>query len=396
MDPREQLRAWLPHIFLLALVVLAGAMLVMVVRPLADQLILAGALVILTHPLAFTPVLFRLERWCPLWSDEYRRFVAAAVATTVVASVAMAAVLGLLVVICGHWTPAADLIAGLAVGDAVRLERAIEALVGRISILLEAYPALPLDAGDVRMALHAGFVRHAVGADVMSWLLRGTGGFLASGALTLVALFYLYAQGAALAGFLLRLLPLTVAQRGELALNFRYLALSVCAGTVLRALVHGAVVGLIAWMLAGANPFLIGLLAAFVALLPVVGPGVAWVPLASLAWSQGRPLIAACLAVSCLSAAWAVELSFQRLAQRLGAGSLWIGFLLFCGAVGGVAGLGLSGILIGPAAVVSALGLWSVLPHLYGVGDETTANNGGTTSGPGTEAAQPAPQVSQP
>jgi predicted PurR-regulated permease PerM len=113
-----------------------------------------------------------------------------------------------------------------------------------------------------------------------------------------------------------------------------------------------------------------GAIAGFLALLPVVGPAIAWVPYATVLWSTGRELQCMSLAVACISAAWVVELCFRRLAQRLGADSLWFAFMLFCGLVGGIASFGLRGVIIGPAAALTAAALFGFLPAVYGVGRE--------------------------
>ena len=368
--PAERLRSWLPHILLLLLVAAAAGLLAVVVWPLKDALLLAGSVALLTYPILFLPVLNRIEQVAPHWDDGQRRFAAAAIATVAFGLGSAVLVLGGLWLVFGSGGRIADLLLGLLFNDGARLDRAIEALARKLGKLLELYPQLPWDAAAIRSALREALGRGNLGPDMIGFLFRGTVGVMATAALTLIALFYLYAQGTQLAGQLMRWLPLSEDRRSDLAERFRGLAAYVAAGIVVRALIHGAVCGLIAWALAGANPLATAAVAGFLALLPVVGPAIAWVPYATVLWSTGRELQAVSLAVACISAAWVVELGFRRLAQRLGADSLWFGFMLFCGLVGGLATFGLRGLLIGPAAALTAAALFGFLPAVYGVGRE--------------------------
>jgi predicted PurR-regulated permease PerM len=371
--PSDHLRAWLPHVLLLGLVVAVVGLLLVVVWPLRDPLLLAGAVALLTYPLVFLPILNRLRASAPHWPDDRNRFVAAALATSVVGVAGVLLLIGALWLALGRLEQVWDLLAGVLLGDGRRLDRAIDALVRKLSRIVDLYPQLPWDAKLVKASLREMLGRGAVGTDMLGFLFKGTIGVMATAAMTLIALFYLYAQGPHLVSQMLHWLPLTAERRAQLGERFRGLAVYVAAGVLARAALHGVVCGLIAWALAGANPIATGVVAGFLALLPVVGPAIAWLPFATVLWSSDQRIQAVCLAIACLSAAWVVELAFQRLARRLGADSLWFSFLLFCGLVGGVASFGLRGIIIGPAAALTAAALFGFLPAVYGVGHEDDA-----------------------
>jgi predicted PurR-regulated permease PerM len=367
IPPEQRLRAWLPHVLLFVLLVAAAGMLLVVVWPLQEALILAGAIALITYPLVYVPIVVRLGRWFPGWEDEQRRFAAAAASTALVALALAGTGLLLLWAIFGSFEHIANLLSGLVLGNQKRLDRALGQLAGKIGRILQMYPQLPFDAATIKEALQEAFARPSVGADVLAWLFKGTGGMVGRAALTLVALFYLYAQGPALVGLLTRHLPLTAAQRDDLAQRFRGLAMAVLAGSVLRAGAHGVWCGLAAWAVAGANPLIAGGVAGFLALLPVVGPAIAWLPLASLAWTSGNRAEAICLAVGCTAGAWVIELLFRRWSRHLGAADLWFAFLLFLGLIGGVAAFGLRGLVIGPAAALTAAALFGFVPAVYGM-----------------------------
>ncbi len=366
--PAERLRSWLPHVLLLLLVTAAVGLLLVVVWPLKDALLLAGSIALLTYPIAFLPVLTQLERVAPHWPADQRRFAAATIATVAVGASTIALLLLGALLIFGSLDRLADLVVGLLFNNGQRLDHAIDTLARKAGSLLELYPQLPWDSQMIKTGLHEMLGRGNLGPDMLGFLFRGTIGVMATAALTLIVLFYLYAQGTRLAGMLMHWLPLTEERRAELADRFRGLAVFVAAGMVARAVVHGTVCGLIGWALAGAHPLATGAVAGFLALLPVVGPAIAWVPYATVLWSTGRELQSICLALASISAAWVVELAFRRLARRLGADSLWFSFLLFCGLVGGIVSFGLRGVIIGPAAALTAAALFGFLPAVYGVG----------------------------
>jgi predicted PurR-regulated permease PerM len=375
-EPVDRLRQWLPHVLLLGLVAGAVGFLALVVWPLRDALLLAGSIGLLTYPILFLPLLQRFERWTPHWAADQRRFAAAAVATATVGIAVASVLLGGLWLIFGKLDQVANLLSGLLLGDGGRLDHAIDALVRKLSRLVELYPQLPWDSTLIKASLREALGRGAIGQDMIGFLFRGTIGVMATSAMTLIVLFYLYAQGSQLVGLLMRWLPLTALRREQLAERFRHLAIYVAAGVLLRAAVHGLVCGLIAWAMAGANPIGTAAVATFLALLPVVGPAIAWIPYATVLWSTGRELPAVSLAVACITAAWVVELSFRRLARRLGADSLWFAFLLFCGLVGGIATFGFRGVIIGPAVALTAAALFGFLPAVYGVGREPVGEAG--------------------
>jgi predicted PurR-regulated permease PerM len=227
-------------------------------------------------------------------------------------------------------------------------------------------PSLHLNLDKIRQSLSELLSQVSVGSAFMQYVITGTGGFLVKSALTLVTLFYLYSQGPRLVTLLMTCLPLTFAQRLTIEARFHSTAVHLVTGTVARAACHGIALGLLAWVLGGFNPILVAVLVAVFALLPVAGPMVAWLPAASVMWTQGHVAAAIGLGISALLASWLIDTLAARLATRLGTDDLWLSFLLFLGLVGGLIGFGPRGLILGPAAVLTVSILIQVLPALYG------------------------------
>ncbi len=250
--------------------------------------------------------------------------------------------------------------------DPARVDQVIDLLVGRVATLSSLFPSLHLDLTAIRQGISGVLHQISVGPAFVQYLVTGTGGFLAESALTLVTLFYLYSQGPRLVTMMMSCLPLTHAQRLTIEERFHSTAVHLVTGTAARAACHGIALGLLAWAIGGFNPVLIALGTAFIALLPVAGPTVAWVPLASVLWTQDHPASAIGLGVSALAASWMIEQLAARLATHLGTDDLWLSFLLFLGLVGGITGFGPRGLILGPAAVLTVSILLQVMPAMYG------------------------------
>ena len=365
-DPRELLRAWVPHLALLGLALAAGWWLLLVIAPVFDALMLAMALAVITYPVLFQPIDRGLATLFGTWQVDTRRYLSALAATTVLGSLLVGFALMLLVAVVGDLSGTLRLVIGVAIQDPVRISEVIDLLMSRVTAASALMPSLHLDLAKIRFSIAETLSQVSVGSAFMQYVVTGTGGFLVQSALTLVTLFYLYSQGPRLVTMLMSCLPLTFAQRLTIEGRFHSTAVHLVTGTVARAGLHGIAIGLLAWPLGGFNPILVAVIVAFFALLPVAGPMVAWLPIASVLWSKGHVSSAVGLGVAALAASWMIEHLASRVASRLGTDDLWLSFLLFLGLVGGVIGFGPRGLILGPAAVLTVSILIQVLPALYG------------------------------
>jgi predicted PurR-regulated permease PerM len=80
-SPQDSLRAWLPHLLMLALLALAIWLLAAVFKPIREPILLAAALSALTYAVLFEPIHHVCRRWLPFLDDAWSRAVAAFVAT---------------------------------------------------------------------------------------------------------------------------------------------------------------------------------------------------------------------------------------------------------------------------------------------------------------------------
>ncbi|MBA3937621.1 MAG: AI-2E family transporter [Planctomycetes bacterium] len=365
-DPSRLLRAWLPHIALFALTAGVIAWLVVVIWPALSSLLLAAALAALTYPVLFAPIDDACTRLLPRWNAADRRYLSALAATAALGAVAIGVVVVVLGSLIGSFQGTFHALLGLAMHDAHARAALVDLLVDRANQVAVLYPDLHVDLAALRQLTEHLLEQTAVGPAFFGYLISGTGGFLARSALTLVTLFYFYSQGPRLVEALMQWLPLTDEERRGLRQRFNDTARHLLSVTLARAIAHGLALTVLAWFIGGFHPVVVMVIATFIALLPVVGPAVIWLPLASLLWSQGEIGLACGLGAASLAATWLIERGFSRLARHLRNDDLWLGFLLFLGVVGGILGSGPLGIILGAGAVLTFTSVLGFLRTLYG------------------------------
>lgn len=377
------LRAWLPHLVMLSLIVAATWLVLMVFAPLARPMLVAAALAALTHTVLMAPTLRRLIRWFPKWDPVWRRRTAAGIATAALLTAAVTPALLIIFDALGGISKTWEVALGLAARDETQITAVADVLAEHIERMRKLYPAFPIAPETVRNTVLEMLLNSNATA-FYGWLFRGTGGVLAHIFLVILLVFILYERGDAIASRLLRLAPFTSVQRDELALRFQHATLRLLHDTIAMAVIRGAALGVIAWLIGDFPIVVVAAIAAFVGLVPVVGFATVWIPLTGILWSRGEPMHAIGLVVASLAAGWLIDRLGQRMIRNLDTQESWPGFLLFLGIIGGVLAFGWTGLVIGPMAVVVLkvlLGFW--LP-LYGVG-EVEADEGPPT------AANPVP-----
>lgn len=200
------------------------------------------------------------------------------------------------------------------------------------------------------------------GAQMLLQSLAATGGNFVLSALgtaveffvMLFLLFFLLRDGRQLLGRVVRLVPMEPQRRGELLKLIGDTTRAVVYGEVLTALAQGTLVG-IGFAIAGLpSAVVFGVLAAVLALLPVGGSALVWVPAvvflaATSQWSGAIFMLIWGLAVSVSDNLMRPLLISSRAPVSVPA--------IFVGVIGGVSAFGMIGVIIGPVllTVIAAL-----------------------------------------
>ncbi len=285
----------------------------------------------------------------------YRRALAAVKGRAGLAAGIMTA--GTLLVVIGPAVLLLIVLAGQAVdlygwaSDLVKTGKLAETW-GRVAIpLIDRFQALPVLQGvDIKAVLLKGMSQFSsLMAVQLGGLLKNTLLFAVDLAITIIALFFFFRDGRALTVLVAGLLPFTKEQQEAIVRKFRDTFTAVINGIFLVALLQGIMTGIGLAVFGVPFPVLWGFLAAVLALFPVGGAALVWVPAAVWLYLTGST------SGSILLACWGVV--FVSLPDNF-LKPLLIGrkaniptSLLILGILGGLQVYGFLGILAGPLVV---------------------------------------------
>ena len=187
---------------------------------------------------------------------------------------------------------------------------------------------------------------------------KGTANFIISLFIMLYLLFFFLRDGAALAGRIKDAIPLPAGQKRELFTKFTIVTRAMFKGTLLVAIVQGALGGFIFWVLGIHAPVLWGVVMGLFSLLPAVGAAAVWVPvaiyfLATGAIWQGVVLIA--------FGGFVIGLVDNLLRPFLvGKDTELPDFVVLISTLGGISIFGLNGFVIGPTIAAMFIAVWDI------------------------------------
>lgn len=185
---------------------------------------------------------------------------------------------------------------------------------------------------------------------------KNLGELLFTLAVALFILFFVYRDGARIVSAAIR----RFATNQDKALHYfseiRATTTAVTVGTIFTCFVQGATAGF-GYFVAGAPaPVLCGALTAVAALVPVVGTGIIWVPIAVLVAINGAYLTAVFLALWCIVFVGFADNAIRPLA--IGAKRNIPVPAVVLGAISGVFGLGILGLILGPVLFAVFVTVW--------------------------------------
>lgn len=203
-------------------------------------------------------------------------------------------------------------------------------------------------------------------------------------ALMLYLLFFFLRDGVRLLDLIVRALPLGDERERRLFARFAEVSRATIKGNLVVAAVQGAIGGIAFAILGLGAPILWGVVIAFVALLPAVGPPLVWVPAAILLFATGRTVAGLVLVAIGVLVIGLVDNLLRPI--LVGRDTRMPDYLILLSTLGGLTVFGLSGIVIGPIIAALFLSVWDMFSHEFpGASDSTAA------AASRREAAPPAP-----
>lgn len=183
--------------------------------------------------------------------------------------------------------------------------------------------------------------------------------FVASLFITLYLSFFLVRDGNSVVRAIEQGIPLTSAHKRELWSKFTTVIRATVKGNLLVAALQGALGGAAFWALGIGAPVLWAVLMAFLSLLPAIGAGLVWVPVAIYLLVQGAVWQSVALT------AWGVliiGLVDNLLRPTLvGKDTRMPDYVVLIATLGGMAVMGINGFVVGPTVAAMFMAVW----HIY-------------------------------
>jgi predicted PurR-regulated permease PerM len=190
------------------------------------------------------------------------------------------------------------------------------------------------------------------------WFGQGALQLLASLGVMLYVAYLLLRDGATIGHNIRRALPLKPHIRDPLIDHFLVVVKATMKGTVVVAILQGLAGGLIFWILGIDAPILWGLLMALFSLFPAVGTGIVWVPVAIYLLATGS-IPEGMILIFC--GLFVIGLIDNLLRPILvGHDAKLPEFIVLIATIGGLALMGLNGVIIGPIIAAMFLTVWTI------------------------------------
>ena len=237
------------------------------------------------------------------------------------------------------------------------LQQILNALPAWATGLLDRFGVSSL--GDMQEKITSGLVKgsQTIASQAID-IGQSTFGFMVNVVIMLYLLFFFFRDGDALAGKIKDAIPLRPGLRDELMEKFTVVIRATVKGSLLVALAQGALGGLIFWILGINAALLWAVLMAFLSLLPAVGAGLVWMPvavylLATGSFWQGAILIAYGFLVIGL-----VDNIMRPI--LVGKDTKLPDYVVLISTLGGIEVFGLNGFVIGPVIAAMFIAAWQI------------------------------------
>lgn len=187
---------------------------------------------------------------------------------------------------------------------------------------------------------------------------QGTFDFLVSFGVMLYLLFFFLRDGAELARKIRMAVPLAEQQKRRLQLKFNRVVRATVKGNLLVAVTQGALGGIIFWILDIPSALVWGVLMAFLSLLPAVGAGIVWAPVAVYFVATGAFWQGAVLTAFGVFVIGLVDNVLRPI--LVGKDTKMPDYLILVSTLGGLAVFGLNGFVIGPLIAALFMSSWAI------------------------------------
>jgi predicted PurR-regulated permease PerM len=170
--------------------------------------------------------------------------------------------------------------------------------------------------------------------------------------------FFLVRDGASIVRAIRTAIPLPPEDKQELLQQFGTVLRATVKGNLVVALVQGALGGLAFWVLGVNAALLWAVLMAVLSLLPAVGAGLVWGPVAIWLFASGEPVSAVGLAIYGVLVIGLVDNLLRPL--LVGKDTGMPDYLVLISTIGGIAVMGINGFVVGPVIAAMFVAVWGI------------------------------------
>lgn len=182
--------------------------------------------------------------------------------------------------------------------------------------------------------------------------------FLGKLFIALYLAFFMIRDGDAIAGTLRDALPLPMVHKQALFRTFATVLRATVKGHLVVAAVQGALGGLAFWALGIQASLLWAVLMALLSLLPVVGSGLVWLPMALLLIANGQPWQGVALLAFGVLVIGLVDNLLRPI--LVGRDTRLPDYLVMLATLGGLISVGINGLVLGPAIAALFVAVWKI------------------------------------
>ena len=236
-------------------------------------------------------------------------------------------------------------------------QKGLQALPSWMVSLLDQWKLTSLKALQLKLNALTGQIAQLIAGQALN-LGQNALQFMIGFGLMLYILFFLVRDGHRLLASIAATLPLEKTHQKALAAKFSTVIRATVKGNVLVALAQGSLGGLIFWALDIQAPVLWGAVMAFLSLLPAVGAGLIWMPVALyllLTGEVGNAIVLASFGVGVIGL---VDNLLRPL--LVGKDTQMPDYLVLLSTLGGLSLFGLAGFVIGPTIAALFIACWDL------------------------------------
>lgn len=180
--------------------------------------------------------------------------------------------------------------------------------------------------------------------------------------LMLYLTFFLLRDGDELSGRLGRAVPIAPGPRRQLAEKFVAVIRATMKGSVVVAILQGAIGGVIFWALGIQGALLWGVLMAFLSLLPAIGTGLVWVPVAFYLLVTGAIWQGAVLVFCGIFVIGMVDNVLRPI--LVGRDLRMPDYVVLISTLGGLEVFGFNGFVVGPVIAALFMAVWDIMTEM--------------------------------